>query len=63
MLAAIAAVLFVIAFIINAATISTNAIFAPLSLAFVGLALLAVHLTGAGPALPAYSRSRSRSRR
>jgi hypothetical protein len=49
MLAIIAAVLFAIAFIINATGTSTNAIFAPLSLTFLGLALLAVHLAGVGP--------------
>jgi hypothetical protein len=58
MLALIAAILFAIAFVINAAGISTSAVFAPLSLAFVGLALLAFHLTGQGPALPAYRRRR-----
>jgi hypothetical protein len=58
MLALIAAVLFAIAFIINAAGIATDAVFAPLSLAFVGLALLAFHLTGNGPAMPAYKRRR-----
>lgn len=50
MLALIATVLFVIAFIINAADIATSAVFSPLSFAFVGLACLAFHLTGAGPA-------------
>jgi len=50
MFAIIAAVLFAIAFIINAANISTDSVFAPLSLAFVGLALLALHLAGVGPA-------------
>jgi hypothetical protein len=58
-LAAIAAVLFAIAFIINAAGIATDAVFAPFSIMLVGLALLAFHLTGQGPALPAY-RSRRR---
>jgi hypothetical protein len=58
MLAVIAAVLFAIAFIINAAGIATDVVFAPLSLVFVGLALLALHLTGVGPALPAYRRRR-----
>jgi hypothetical protein len=51
MLALIAAVLFAIAFIINATGIATDAIFSPLSFTFVGLALLAFHLTGTGPAL------------
>jgi hypothetical protein len=58
MLALIAAVLFAAAFIINAAGIATDAVFAPLSLTFLGLALLAFHLTGSGPALPAYKRRR-----
>ena len=58
MLAVIAAILFAIAFIINAAGIATSAVFAPASLVFVGLALLAFHLTGVGPALPAYRRRR-----
>ena len=58
MLAAIAAILFAIAFIINAASIATDAVFAPMSLTFVGLALLAFHLTGRGPELPAYRRRR-----
>ena len=58
MLALIAAVLFAAAFIINAAGLATDAVFAPLSLTFVGLALLAFHLTGSGPALPAYKRRR-----
>ncbi len=58
MLAAIAALLFAIAFIIHAAGIATDAVFAPLSLMLAGLALLAFHLTGQGPALPAYRRRR-----
>lgn len=59
MLAVIAAILFAIAFIINGAGVATNAWLAPLSLAFLGLALLALHLTGRGPELPA-SRGRRR---
>jgi drug/metabolite transporter (DMT)-like permease len=58
MLALIAAVLFAIAFIINAAGIATDAVFAPFSLLLAGLALLAFHLTGNGPAMPSYKRSR-----
>jgi len=57
-LALIAAVLFAIAFLINAAGIATDAVFAPSSLMLVGLALLAFHLTGSGPAMPAYKRWR-----
>jgi hypothetical protein len=56
MLALIAAVLFAIAFIINAAAVSTSAVFAPFSLMLVGLALLALHLTGQGPKLKSYRR-------
>jgi hypothetical protein len=58
MFALIAAVLFAIAFVITAAGIATDAVFSPLSLAFVGLALLAFHFTGRGPAVPAYKRHR-----
>jgi len=58
MFALIAAVLFAIAFIITAAGLATSAVFSPLSLAFVGLALLAFHFTGRGPALPGWSRRR-----
>jgi hypothetical protein len=62
MLAVIAAVLFAVAFVINAAGIATDAVFAPLSLTFAGLACLAFHLTGIGPGLPAYRRGRGRRR-
>jgi hypothetical protein len=48
MLAIIAAVLFVIAFLLNATTTATSAVFAPLSLLLVGLACLALHLAGIG---------------
>jgi hypothetical protein len=58
MLALIAAVLFAIAFILNAAGISTDAVFAPFSLMLVGLACLAYHLTGRGPEWRGYSRRR-----
>jgi hypothetical protein len=58
MLAIIAAVLFAIAFIITAAGIATSALFSPLALTFVGLALLAFHFTGRGPAIPEYRRRR-----
>jgi hypothetical protein len=58
MFALIAAVLFAIAFILTAAGIATDAVFSPLSLAFVGLALLAFHFTGRGPAVPEYRRRR-----
>ncbi|HET9893485.1 MAG TPA: hypothetical protein VFQ44_00875 [Streptosporangiaceae bacterium] len=50
MFAAIAVVLFVLAFIINAAEVSASAVFSPLSFVIAGLAFLAAHQTGAGPA-------------
>jgi len=48
MLGYIAAALFIIAFIINATSTSTTAVFAPLSLLLLGLACLALHLAGVG---------------
>ena len=48
MLGVIAAVLFVLAFILNAASASTPAILSPLSLMLAGLACLALHLIGVG---------------
>ena len=48
MLAIVAAVLFAIAFIINAAGGNPPAVFAPFSLLLAGLACLAVHLAGYG---------------
>lgn len=59
MLAIIAAILFAIAFILNATSTATDAVFSPLSLAFVGLALLALHQAGIGAG---YSFSRRRRR-
>jgi hypothetical protein len=48
MLGYIAAALFLIAFLINATSTSTPAVFAPLSLLLLGLASLALHLAGVG---------------
>jgi hypothetical protein len=48
MLAIIAAILFAIAFIINATGTAVTAIFDPTSLLLVGLALVALHLAGVG---------------
>jgi hypothetical protein len=48
MLGFVAAVLFVIAFLINATSTSTSAVFSPTSLLLVGLASLALHLAGVG---------------
>jgi hypothetical protein len=48
MLAIIAAILFVIAFIIHAAGAATPALFSPFGLLLAGLACLAMHLAGYG---------------
>jgi hypothetical protein len=48
MLAIIAAILFAIAFLINATSTATSAVFSPTSLALVGLACLALHVAGIG---------------
>ncbi|MGW3867750.1 hypothetical protein ACWEDZ_40910 [Streptomyces sp. NPDC005047] len=48
MLAIIAAVLFLIAWLINAAEVSTNDVFTSTNVMLVGLALLALHVAGIG---------------
>jgi hypothetical protein len=48
MLAIVAAVVFAIAFLINATGTATDAVFTPTSLLLVGLTLLAAHLAGLG---------------
>jgi hypothetical protein len=48
MLGFAAAVLFVIAFLLNATSTATSAVFSPTSLLFAGLACLALHLAGVG---------------
>jgi hypothetical protein len=48
MLGFVAAILFVIAFLINAASAATIALFSPTSLMLAGLACLALHLVGIG---------------
>jgi hypothetical protein len=48
MLGFIAAILFVIAFLINATNTVTSAVFSPMSLLLLGLACLALHLSGVG---------------
>lgn len=58
MLAYIAAALFFIAFLLYATSTSTDAVFAPTSLALVGLALVAAHLGGAGTAISSRRRRR-----
>jgi hypothetical protein len=60
MLAIIAAVLFVIAFLLNATSTATSAVFAPTSLLLVGLACLALHLAGVGTGWKLPSRRRRR---
>jgi hypothetical protein len=59
-LAIIAAVLFVIAFLLNATSTTTSAVFAPTSLLLVGLACLALHLAGGGTGWKVPSRGRRR---
>ncbi|MEW2069401.1 hypothetical protein [Streptomyces sp. NPDC007346] len=51
MLGIAAAVLFFIAFLINAADISTNEVFASTNVMLIGLALLALHVAGVGSGL------------
>lgn len=58
MLAIISAVLFVIAFLINAAEISTNDIFESTNVMLIGLALLALHVGGVGGGLSVRGRRR-----
>ncbi|CAM5279778.1 hypothetical protein B9W62_36980 [Streptomyces sp. CS113] len=47
-LAIIAAVLFLIAWLINAAEVSTNDVFTSTNVMLIGLALLALHVAGIG---------------
>jgi len=56
MLAIIAVVIFAIAFIIRVTGTATDAVFAPASLVIAGLALLALHQAGIGPANWRYRR-------
>jgi hypothetical protein len=60
MLGYVAAVLFIIAFLLNATSTATSAVFSPTSLLFVGLACLALHLAGVGTS---WSLPRRRTRR
>jgi hypothetical protein len=48
MLGYVAAALFIIAFLINATNTATDAVFSATSLMLVGLACLALHLSGVG---------------
>jgi hypothetical protein len=49
MLAVIAAIIFLVAFIIRVTGTATDAALAPLSLLLIGLICLALHLAGVGP--------------
>jgi hypothetical protein len=60
MLAIIAAVIFAIAFLLNATSTSTDAVFSPMSLLLVGLVCLALHLAGLGTGWKVPSRRRRR---
>ena len=60
MLAIIAAIIFAIAFLLNATSTATNAVFSPMSLLLVGLACLALHLAGVGTGWKVPSRRRRR---
>jgi hypothetical protein len=60
MLAIVAAILFAIAFLLNATSTSTNAVFSPMSLLLAGLACLALHLAGIGTGWKVPSRKRRR---
>ncbi|MFJ6085036.1 hypothetical protein ACIQI8_26880 [Streptomyces sp. NPDC092369] len=58
MLAIISAVLFFIAFLINAADISTNDTFTSTNVMLLGLTVLALHLAGIGSGWSVRGRSR-----
>ena len=63
MLGIAAAVVFAIAFVINAAGVAVDAVFAPMSLLLFGLALLALHLSGVATSTASLASLRHRSRR
>jgi hypothetical protein len=60
MLAIAAAILFAIAFLLNATNTATNAVFSPMSLLLAGLACLALHVAGIGTGWKVPSRRRRR---
>jgi hypothetical protein len=60
MLAIIAAVIFVIAFLLDITGTTTNVVFAPASLMLLGLACLALHTAGIGTGWPVTTRRRRR---
>ncbi|MEV0552621.1 MULTISPECIES: hypothetical protein [Streptomyces] len=53
-----AAVLFLVAFLINAAEISTNDVFTSTNVMLIGLIVLALHLAGVGSGLATRGRRR-----
>jgi hypothetical protein len=60
MLAIIAAILFAIAFLLNATSTATSAVFSPMSLLLAGLVCLALHMAGVGTGWRVPSRRRRR---
>ena len=60
MLGYASAALFLIAFLLNATSTATDAVFSPLSLLLVGLACLALHLAGVGAKWSVPRRGRTR---
>lgn len=60
LLAIAAAVVFAIAFLLNATSTTTDAVFSPMSLLFVGLVCLALHLAGVGTGWKVPRRRRGR---
>ncbi|HXZ74039.1 MAG TPA: hypothetical protein VEH31_24630 [Streptosporangiaceae bacterium] len=60
MLAIIAAVIFVIAFLLDITGMATNVVFAPASLMLLGLACLALHTAGIGTGWYVATRRRRR---
>ncbi|MFI8265825.1 MULTISPECIES: hypothetical protein [unclassified Streptomyces] len=60
MLGIAAAVLFFIAFLINAADIATNDVLSSTNIMLIGLAALALHVAGIGGARPAHRWGRRR---
>jgi hypothetical protein len=60
MLAIVAAVVFAIAFLLNATSTATSAVFSPMSLLLVGLACLALHVAGIGSGWKVPQRRRRR---
>jgi hypothetical protein len=60
MLAIAAAIIFAIAFLLNATSTATSAVFSPTSLLLVGLACLALHVAGVGSGWQVPKRRRRR---